>query len=92
MALHGSGVHDVAVLTVPPAAVQASAVRSSHSASPSPPLSGRQHTTSPCAGGVGAQGFGAHDVALTTVPPSAMHSACVRSALARASGGTAVAA
>src|SRR5262245_3176235 len=27
VALHGSGVHDVAVLTVPPAAVQASAVR-----------------------------------------------------------------
>src|SRR5262249_17894673 len=77
--LHGSGVHDVAVLTVPPAAVQAPAVRSSHSASPSPPLSGRQHTTSPWAGGVGAQGFGAHDVAWTTVPPCAMHSACVRS-------------
>src|SRR5262249_23269262 len=76
--LHGSGVHDVAVLTVPPAAVQAPAVRSSHSASPSPPLSGRQHTTSPCAGGRGAQGFAAHDVAWTTVPPSAKRSACVR--------------
>src|SRR5262249_57498624 len=77
--LHGSGVHDVASLTVPPAAMHSAAVRSLHSAGPSPPLSGTQQTMWSSGGGVAAQGLGTHDVARTTAPPCARHSACVRS-------------
>src|SRR5262245_10355950 len=63
--LHGFGSQVVAVLTVPPLAAQRSAVRNSHSISPS---SGTQHVTS-ATGGTGAHGFGSHDGASTTVPP-----------------------
>jgi hypothetical protein len=70
-------VHAPSPTFTPPSTTHAAAVRSSHSG---PPSSGRQHWTSPPAGGTTAtHGFGSQDVPSTITPPSAAHSADVRS-------------
>jgi len=72
------------VLQVPPStavpcrAAQASGVVTSHSISLGLLELGTQHAVS-LVGGVGAHGFGSHEVACTTIPPAAAHSASVSS-------------